>query len=1482
MKHKINFIKYVFALVYLFATSQTIFASSHREAPLISSDPLADNVDLYAFRSPDDPNTITLIATYVPMQLPHGGPNYYSFGKNIRYEVHVDNDASKHGDEITYRFTFNVVNEDPTTFFNIRLGKQNLKTTYNLERSIDGGQTFTTIITNGVVPPNNIGDRSITGGAGLNTTYDALFQNAITTATTGEKVFAGPTDDPFFVDLGGIFDLGDAPRQGRKAIDGLACYNVSAIAIQVPISTLLKTGAPAVPTNILDSDYVIGVWASASRQAVTTLSADEEPSYTGDWVQVSRLGMPLTNEAVIPIGDKDFWNSLSPYDEISETTLDQYFFNPELALYMDDDLFGGAVPGFSKLRIQKNSLGSFDFTNGADGLYSLKGNPVLAGTALDDAVFGSLLLPGPGMPRSVDLWPAFHTGVPNVIPYQLATGKGGNPLAAGKPFVNNFLPNGGDMLRLNMAVPPTPRNDPNFSTLGLIQAAAIGLTVAPFNTTTNLEFIPNMDGFPNGRRLEDDVTRIELQAVSGVVLAAVGLWYDDYDPATSPGPVTQQLLNVLSYSTGVEKNDLPFRNSFPYLAIPHSGTGNCSGEIVDPEYISDPSYKVFVSSNTSGKTGVFNFSETNTFSVRTFDVQGADADGVYYDEKADVLYQLDRTNNVINAYSKVRQNLDVNLAPVLTAVSSSDFTNGREIAVTGNKLVVAQDAADSNGSVDKFIVYTISPTSITLDKSYTVNRALWGIHLDGNTLYAVEDVSDRVLKFNNFFALAPGTILPDQVVSVESMVRTHGITYDRQGDIMFLTDVGSAGSATDGTFTVIRNFTTKASDNIISETEQIIVEGPQSLLGNPVDLAFDRPANRVYIAERAKDGGRVLGFDMPAASSDAAPVFNQVFEGASAIYLSDLRKKTVIQPEINLFDPNFSNDILISSRLVGSNEVPSVITDAAGVATITFDNDYTRATLNVTFSNLSSAFRGMHIHRGKAGENGPVLFDFSTETKEGRATVTFDITKDDVASFLDGNYYLNIHSENHPNGEIRGQLALESGETFSAMLTGQNEIPAVNTPATGLASVVYTANTNVIELNILATNLTGPVTGLHLHKGAEGENGPVVQNLESYVVGNTVIVKLNAEDYITSLREGNIYVNVHTEAYPGGEIRGQLLHVRGLYFDAWLSGNQEVLSGNNSAIGLAMGTISSDLQTLQYFLLVDNLSGPVTDAHIHNAPLGSAGGVVLSLNNDISGSLITNTNVPVTSDFLENFLVGDLYFNVHTEEAPAGEIRGQIYRVARDGYVYDLCQDQEVTEPVNAGNASGSGMFAFNRDFDEAHLMAVVNKLGSAFQGAHLHNGQINQNGPVVFDFSTRWSNNGSFFYITDEFSASLAELVQSGNIYANVHTQNNPAGEVRGQLVKSPDCPFVSAIIEVDGKQVDISVDPNPVLDYIIIKMNDPESVFLNNKVQIRNVSGGLISEMTNVGSECRIDMSNVKPGIYIISLLSDADQKTFRVVKM
>lgn len=614
-------------------------ASSHREAPLIADDPLADNTDVYAFRDPNDDGSIIIVADYIPLSHPEGGPNYNHFGENVRYEIHVKNQTSAGAlgtatDDITYRFTFDRANEDPSTFFNIRLGAENLNTSYTLEKSTDGGASFQTIVTDGYTPPANIGPRSIESGAGLNTTYEALTQQAVVTATTGETVFAGPRDDPFFVDLGGVFDLGGIRKQfgtdgtpgetsnPALARDAVAGYNTHALVLSIPIEMLQKDGMSADDADsILDPDFVIGVWASASRPQFLSLSSDPdnpEPQVSGNYIQVSRLGMPLTNEAVIPIGMKDSWNYTSPYDE-GEQDFIQYLANPELGLYMGNGAFGGAVPGLSDdLSIQMNALAGvfgdldgdgnegFNFNtnfgeiNDSDGVYDIVEAIVagdvpasfVAGTAFDDSVAplrplgdGSVTaLAGDNQPRLVDLFPIFYFGVPNLAPYQLLTGKtGGNPLTEGKPFIHNFLPItqtpdgglwGGDMLRLNMATPTTDRASSEFTDwarLGLIRAAAIGLTVPDF-ANTDVEFIPHMDGFPNGRRLEDDVTGIALQAVGGLVLTAVGVLEDDYTGSDYMGAlVTPQTLSELDFVAGPTRNDVPLRTDFPYLANPHRG-----------------------------------------------------------------------------------------------------------------------------------------------------------------------------------------------------------------------------------------------------------------------------------------------------------------------------------------------------------------------------------------------------------------------------------------------------------------------------------------------------------------------------------------------------------------------------------------------------------------------------------------------------------------------------------------------------------------------------------------------------------------------------------------------------------------------------------------------------------------------------------------------------------------------------------------------
>ncbi len=562
---------------------QSVQASSHREAPLIAQDPQADNTDLYVFRSPDDTNTVTIIANYIPFQLPEGGPNFYTFGQNIRYEIHIKNNTATTKDDITYRFTFSVSNQDPNTFFNIRLGKQNQRTSWSLTKLV-GGSSFGSVIATGFCPPPNVGRNSIEGQAGLSlTNYDTLVKQAIVTASgaaaKGERIFCGSADDPYFADIAGVYDLGGFRPKGNSVNtpkDGYARYNVSTIAMKIPISTLQKAGQSVTAArNILDPDYVIGVWASASRKAITTFTGNGTLSYPPDsvnsWVQVSRVGMPLTNEIIIPIGKKDLWNATRPEDD---NQFDQYFMNPELAMYMSDKDYGSQFPALNELRIQLASRsdlipGGFDFHNGAKGLWPIKGIN-LAGTALDPLGFGNLLLPDSTSPRSVDILPLFYTGFPNLAPYQLATGKNGdNPLAAGKPFINNFLPTYGDMIRLNMAVPVTPRNGPSFSSLGLLKAAEIGLNQSPYNLSNELQWIPNMDGFPNGRRLEDDVVTIEMQMMGGAGLAILGYWYDDYHPGGAT--MTTGMQRTLDFSAGPDKNDTTFKANFPYVQVPWSG-----------------------------------------------------------------------------------------------------------------------------------------------------------------------------------------------------------------------------------------------------------------------------------------------------------------------------------------------------------------------------------------------------------------------------------------------------------------------------------------------------------------------------------------------------------------------------------------------------------------------------------------------------------------------------------------------------------------------------------------------------------------------------------------------------------------------------------------------------------------------------------------------------------------------------------------------
>jgi hypothetical protein len=427
--------------------------SSHREAPLITEDPVADNTDVYAFVAPDAPDMVTLVGNWVPLEQPNGGPNFHKFGDDVLYTFQVDNDGDATAD-ISYEFRFKTTIANPNSFL-YNTGQVtalddadlNIRQTYSITKVVDGERQ--SVATNLPVAPANIGPRSTPD-------YDALASGAIQQLEGGGKVFAGPRDDPFFVDLGSVFDLAGLrplnqahliPRDAEAGRDGVAGYNTHSIVLQVPT------------TDLVADDPTIGIWSNTYRRQTRVFKEDgAQLNHRGRWVSVSRLGMPLVNEVVIPLGSKDRFNASVPADDA------------QFADFVTDPEPARLIP---------------------------------------------VLYPGvnvPAAPRN-DIVSIFLTGIPDLN--QPANVRGA------------------EMIRLNTSIPPTAWEHQD--RLGLLAG--------------------QNDGFPNGRRLIDDVTDIELRALAGGT---------PFTPDFNVAPN-----NALT--DGVDTNDKPFLTTFPYLASPFAG-----------------------------------------------------------------------------------------------------------------------------------------------------------------------------------------------------------------------------------------------------------------------------------------------------------------------------------------------------------------------------------------------------------------------------------------------------------------------------------------------------------------------------------------------------------------------------------------------------------------------------------------------------------------------------------------------------------------------------------------------------------------------------------------------------------------------------------------------------------------------------------------------------------------------------------------------
>jgi Domain of unknown function (DUF4331) len=442
------------ALVAAGVVAVVSIGSSHREAPNITLDPTADNTDVYAYTAKDAPGDLTVVANWIPLEDPAGGPNFYGFDPKARYYIHIDNTGDGKPD-VSYRYEFKTTVRNKNSFLYALPGvtsfndpKLNVVQTYTITRETTnskGKVTAKVVARNLPVAPNNVGPKTIPD-------YDKVAAAANRSLPGGGKTFAGQVDDPFYVDLGSTFDAINIRKGTGNAGEGkddLAGYNTHSIVLQVPEAKVTKDGKSVSAPDA--SNAVIGVWSTTERLSLEV--TDSSKRGKGKYVQVSRLGNPLVNEVVIPLGLKDQFNRTTPDKDAAN--YGKFVVEPELAKVMNA-LFMVNAP-------EKNRT---------------------------------------------DIVQALLTGIP-----------GKTQIAPNAPPT--------DTLKVNLGVPPTASEN-------------------RFGVLAN-----DLGGFPQGRRLGDDVVDIEERVVAGFLMG-----------------------NKVPLGDGVNQNDVPFRASFPYVAPPHDGFGS--------------------------------------------------------------------------------------------------------------------------------------------------------------------------------------------------------------------------------------------------------------------------------------------------------------------------------------------------------------------------------------------------------------------------------------------------------------------------------------------------------------------------------------------------------------------------------------------------------------------------------------------------------------------------------------------------------------------------------------------------------------------------------------------------------------------------------------------------------------------------------------------------------------------------------------------
>lgn len=591
-----------------------------------------------------------------------------------------------------------------------------------------------------------------------------------------------------------------------------------------------------------------------------------------------------------------------------------------------------------------------------------------------------------------------------------------------------------------------------------------------------------------------------------------------------------------------------------------------------------------------------------------------------------------------------------------------------------------------------------------------------------------------------------------------------------------------------------------------------------------------------------------------------------------------------------------SDQLQFSARMDGDQEAPAVTTTAMGVASLMLNQNMDSICIDISANDLSGAITGIHIHEAMMGMNGPVVVDLTSGINGNRVTMQVAVSDSMLQKMMMGMYYLNLHTAANPSGEIRGQIKLETDDLYSAWCDTmqQNHMVMGTTNPMGLATFHLNSNREKMQVNFVGSDFSGAITAAHLHYGAMGEDGPVAINLSSMINGNTIMGDfdpMSVAGFLDSLMMNKVYLNVHTTLNASGEVRGQLMMQEGLTFDMKLDTMQQnhMVMGANP-MGTAYIRLNETMDSIWYDAYIDGLSGTATMAHVHQGYMGMDGGVLVDLSNGISGNRISGWAAASPANIMA-MLRGETYVNVHTSMNAAGELRGQVWKQARDGYNMWLNGDQQV--PAISVSGTGAGIVSIDRDRTNAHVMVVVSDLTAALTGAHFHAAPAGENGSVIYDltswFAATGTDDSAFGYWTENdattpFGSNEASLFWNDSIYINVHTTANAGGELRGQATMMTYCSnMMTSTTTIPTYLNEVQVFPNPTSGNLNIQLESTSATSL--QIRVSDILGKTVLQKTQDvfegGQLLNLDLHTIDNGLYLITIQEGDYIATFKVFK-